>query len=161
MKNKSSNKKATTKEIAKEQPVTGPTAPLSMPGNLPGQQLVHEERFTGPMPPPNILAGYKNIDPSFPERMMKEFEANSSHIREMERLSLQSTVERDKRGQYMAFGLSLFLLLIVLFSLYLGNIVFAGVSGFFFFGFIIRAFLVKPGQNKQNQVENTNTDDKK
>ena len=61
----------------------------------------------------------------------------------------------------MAFGLSLFLLLIVLFSLYLGNIVFAGVSGFFFFGFIIRAFLVKPGQNKQNQVENTNTDDKK
>lgn len=156
MKNKNLNKKTTNKEVAKEQPIVGPAAPLSMPGAISGKQLIHEERFTGPVPPPNILAGYKNIDPTFPERMMKEFEANSSHIREMERLSLQSTIERDKRGQYMAFGLSVLLLSIVLLSLYLGNVVFAGVSGFFFFGFIIKAFLMKPGVDTQNQEENTN-----
>ena len=160
MKNKTSIKKQPAKEVVKEQPATGPTIPLSMPGPVAGKQVFHEERFTGPMPPPSILAGYRNIDPSFPERMMKEFEANSSHVREMERLSLQSTIERDKRGQYMAFGLSILLLSIVFLSLYLGNIFFAGVSGFFFFGFIIKAFLMKPDKNTQNQAEDKNANNK-
>lgn len=46
---------------------------------------LHAGIYQGPLPLPSIMEGYKNIDSSFPERIMKEFEKNSDHIIERER----------------------------------------------------------------------------
>lgn len=35
---------------------------------------LHAGIYQGPLPLPSIMEGYKNIDSSFPERIMKEFE---------------------------------------------------------------------------------------
>ena len=145
------NRKTKEKGLAKDQ-ATGPTIPLTNPRPKQGQQFIHQEIFNGPLPPPTILAGYRNIDPTLPERIIKEFEENSAHIREMEKLSTQSKIDSDKRGQYMAFALTIFLLLVVLLALYLGNITFAGVGFLAFFSFIITSFVKKP-QNKDKTKE--------
>ena len=59
------------------------------------------------------LIGYKNIDSSFPERIMKEFEKNSDHYRKGEERAQKYAIERDIRGQWMAFILSLCLMAII------------------------------------------------
>lgn len=112
--------------------------------------------YKGPVPPPNIMEGYKHIDPSFPERIMREFEKNSEHIRELEREGLNATVARDKRGQICGFILALGLFAIVMFCLYLGNITFAGFGAVAFFGTMIQAFL--PKNDKQNSKKNDKKD---
>lgn len=99
--------------------------------------------YQGPIPPPAIMEGYKNLDPSFPERIMQEFEKNSEHIRTMQETAQNADIENDKRGQYMAFFLTLLLLAIITFSLYLGNMTFAGIGGMVFIAWIIKSFNVK------------------
>lgn len=105
--------------------------------------------YQGPVPPPNIMEAYGRIDASFPERIMKEFEKNSEHIRDMEKSSLNEAVSRDKRGQCFGFILALGLLAVVLFSLFLGNITFAGVATLGFFGLMIPAFLPRKVEQKE------------
>jgi len=41
-------------------------------------------RYSGPIPPPLIFEGYKNVDPSFPERIMSDYEKRSEHARTMD-----------------------------------------------------------------------------
>ena len=106
--------------------------------------------YQGPVPPPNIMEAYGRIDASFPERIMQEFEKNSEHIRGMEKSALEFTVLRDKRGQYFGFVLALGLLAVVLVSLFLGNITFAGVAALGFFGLMIPAFLPKKLEKKDD-----------
>lgn len=110
--------------------------------------------YQGPIPPPVIMEGYKNLDPSFPERIMSEFEKNSEHIRVMQEKAQDAEIAKDRRGQWMAFILTLLLLGIIGFSLYLGNMTFAGVGGLVFVVWVIKSFNVKitkeNAQRKQN-----------
>jgi len=39
-------------------------------------------KYSGPLPPPGLLQGYGDIEKSFPERIMADFEKNSQHFRE-------------------------------------------------------------------------------
>lgn len=61
-------------------------------------------QYIGPLPPPAIMQGFREVDPSFPERIMAEFEKNSGHIREQEVKALQAQIQETKRGQYMAMA---------------------------------------------------------
>ncbi|MBM6834080.1 DUF2335 domain-containing protein [Megamonas hypermegale] len=115
---------------------------------------LHAGIYQGPLPLPSIMEGYKNIDPSFPERIMKEFEKNSEHYRKGEEQAQKYAIERDIRGQWMAFILTLCLMAIIFFALYLGNMTFAGVGGLVFIVWIIRTFNVRVGKptiNSKNQ----------
>lgn len=85
--------------------------------------------YQGPIPPPNIMAGYGEINPSFPERIMQEFEKNSEHIRNMNETALKGDISRDRIGQIFAFVLAAGLLGLVYYSLSLGNVTFAGLAG--------------------------------
>lgn len=98
-------------------------------------------KYAGPIPPPSLLRGYKDIDESLPNRIFTEFEKNSAHIREQERMALEASIKEKSHGQWMAFVVSMTLLAIMMYSLYTENYVFAGSSGVMYVGFIVVSFL--------------------
>lgn len=72
--------------------------------------------FSGPLPPPSILAGYDNILPGAAERILTIAESEADHQRSMERFHAQETFRERRRGQQcalsiavIAFGVSAFL----------------------------------------------------
>lgn len=67
----------------------------------------HARMHRGPLPDPETLAGYGQIDPSFPERIVKSFERQSEHRQEMERKLLDGSERRAGRGQLIGSGLVL------------------------------------------------------
>ena len=99
------------------------------------------EHYSAPIPHPTIMKGYAEIDASFPDRIFAEFEKNSEHFRKQEETGLIAKIDEVRRAQWMAFGIAMFLLGIVVVSLYLGNEFFAKASGLTFFVFIVNSFL--------------------
>lgn len=98
-------------------------------------------KYAGPIPPPSLLRGYKDIDESLPDRIFTEFEKNSAHIREQERMALKASIKEKSQGQWMAFIVSMTLLAIMMYSLYTENYVFAGSSGIMYVSFIVVSFI--------------------
>ena len=101
------------------------------------------EKYSGPLPHPSILQGYKQIEPDFPMKVVTEWERNSAHIREQEQKELDLQIKKELRGQWMAFIVSVLSLSIVLVSVLTGNIALAGVSALAAFALIAKAFLQK------------------
>ena len=101
------------------------------------------ETYSGPLPHPSILQGYKQIEPDFPMKVVNEWERNSAQIREQEQKELDLQIKKELRGQWMAFIVSVLSLSIVLVSVLTGNIAFAGVSALAVFALIAKAFLQK------------------
>lgn len=54
--------------------------------------------YSSPIPLPKILKGYKEVDPTFPERIMKEFEKNSEHARQQEQKALEAQIKESNRA---------------------------------------------------------------
>jgi uncharacterized membrane protein len=59
--------------------------------------------FSGPLPPPDILQKYKDIQPDFPERILKLTEQEAVHRREITRKALRLEAIETFLGQL--FGL--------------------------------------------------------
>lgn len=100
-----------------------------------------ELNYSGPLPHPAIMEGYKNIDSSMPERIMQQFEYDAEHVREQEKAALIAEIADTRRSQWMAFAIAMFIMIIVLASLLLGNMTFAGISGLTFIAYIAMSFL--------------------
>lgn len=65
------------------------------------------ETYVGPIPPPQTLAQFKDVDPTFPERIFKMAEAhNEANIREQNRLSW-AKVALPLMGQILTFLLGI------------------------------------------------------
>ena len=90
-----------------------------------------------------MMEKYKNIYADAPKIILQEFKENSEHIRQKELLEVQGTINRDRRGQRMAFVICMAILGVVFYSLYLGNITFAGLSGLGFIALIATGILKK------------------
>ena len=99
--------------------------------------------YKGPLPPPAILQGYKEINPAYADMIMQDFVKNSEHYRNAEMADLEAQIKESRMGQRMAFLLSLALLGIVALSVWLGNITFAGLSGGTFIVLLLVGFLKK------------------
>lgn len=83
---------------------------------------------SGPIPAPEILRGYDDIYPGAAQIIINDFQENSKHVRIMQENSLAAEIQRDKRGQWMAFWVLVLILVVVLYSLYLGNTTCAGIA---------------------------------
>ena len=104
---------------------------------------------SGPIPAPEILRGYDDIYPGAAQIIINDFQENSKHVRIMQENSLAAEIQRDKRGQWMAFWVLVLILVVVLYSLYLGNTTCAGIAGLAFIGMAAQSFL------KSGKAENT------
>lgn len=63
--------------------------------------------YAGPVPPPEIMAGYKQIDPSFPERFIAMAERQSSHRMALETTRLRNDGSGERTGLILGFILVL------------------------------------------------------
>ena len=61
--------------------------------------------FEGPLPHPEIFNRYSEIIPDAPERILKQFEADSEHIRNMQANALEAQKQDNKRVHWMAWSL--------------------------------------------------------
>ncbi len=91
-------------------------------------------QFKGPLPHPAIMSQYGQLIENAPERIMKVFEENAAHVREMEKAALVAEASSDKRSQWMAFTVLMSVIGIIAYALYSGNVFFVGVSAVAFIG---------------------------
>lgn len=73
------------------------------------QQTVEtkSELFAGPLPHPDTLMGYKEIDNTFPDRIMSMAEKDADHHRKMEERIIIENFNSNKRGMNFGFFLSI------------------------------------------------------
>lgn len=82
-----------------------------------------------PIPTPEQLEGYQRVLPDMPERILRQFEADSEHARNSQMKALQGDLDFDKRSQWMAFVIILMGLFITFLLAYLDKDVAAIVTG--------------------------------
>lgn len=64
-------------------------------------------QFTGPLPPPELFRLYGEVIPDAPERILRVFEEDSRHIREVQREVLHAQRIDNRRVHWMAYSLIL------------------------------------------------------
>lgn len=69
--------------------------------------LAYEQRlFVGPLPHPELLAGYERASPGSAERIIAMAEKQGDHRRAQEDRLLDANIASEKRGQLLAFLLA-------------------------------------------------------
>jgi uncharacterized membrane protein len=66
--------------------------------------------FSGPLPPPEILAGYEQIVPGAANRILTLLEHQTAHRQQLESVVIRGNVDAQKRGQWMAYSTGLMVL---------------------------------------------------
>ncbi|EFC9335580.1 TPA: DUF2335 domain-containing protein [Escherichia coli] len=88
--------------------------------------IVSQTYFRGPLPPPSMLREYDDIVEGAAERIMARSEKEQAHRHEMQKTTVTGTIKKDRRGQWMAYSITLLILLIATVFAWKGNTVFAG-----------------------------------
>lgn len=65
------------------------------------------QQFSSPIPPPEIMANYKAVDSTCPDRILMMSEKEQDHAHKINQVMLSSSISAEKRGQIFAFVLSL------------------------------------------------------
>lgn len=93
-----------------------------------GEVIVeHSAIWQGPLPPPAILEQFRQIVPDAPERIFRQWEAESDHRRSYEKSALAGEQSKIRRGQWFAFIFALAGLAVAGAAFYLGYPTGAGV----------------------------------
>ncbi|MFP3941314.1 MAG: DUF2335 domain-containing protein [Thermoanaerobaculia bacterium] len=67
-----------------------------------GALLISATRFSGPLPPPEVLSAYQEALPGSAERIIQMAEEQGTHRRQMESRELAAQIKSQTRGQYLA-----------------------------------------------------------
>ncbi len=104
-------------KLVKDKPVSkgellNPADPMDdgNDGNGKRRVLIATQEFTGPYPPPSILAEYKNIDPKLVDLIFQRAETEQSHRHKMESLHAEQfkrVVTQGFYGQCFAFVIAM------------------------------------------------------
>ena len=103
--------------------------PPNKPQPPPPALQVTTQQFSGPLPPPEVLAKYNAIIPNAAERILAMAEADISHLHTMETTAMQGAHRERFRGQLFAFGTTLLAFAVSAFALYHGHETAASVIG--------------------------------
>ena len=104
-------------------------------------QLLHG--FRGPLPPPDMMAQYAQVQPDLPERIMRLTESEAAHRHQMDVIALHAHNADFKRGQQYGLAAVVLVLIVVLVALLLGNPTVAGSIGTTTVGLVAIAFYRK------------------
>jgi len=107
-----------------------------------GKLVTATQEFAGPIPHPEIFRQYGLVVPDAPERILKVFELDSQHTRDMQKNILAAEVRRDLRAQWMSYSILLVSLGIMAYSVRYGNVV-SGFSGLATLILALRALFFK------------------
>lgn len=120
-------------------------------------------QFTGPLPPPEVLHGFKEIDSTFPERIVVMAERQSEHRQSMERTSLDAQIQRShsdvvtqRIGQSLGFLIACGFLGGAVFAAYIGHPTLAGVLGSTTVVSLVVIFVTGRGSHRQSTSKESN-----
>ena len=82
---------------------------------------MRQESFSGPLPPPAMLAEYDKVLPGGAERLVKMAESQIAHRQDIERTVIRSNARAQVLGQVFAFILSFCVICGGLFLIYQGE----------------------------------------
>lgn len=139
---------------------------MSNPPDLPQQRskadesrLVKLQGFSGPLPHPDILREYEAICPGCADRLIKAFEAEGNHRREIEKSMADSTVESARSqfkearlGQIFAFLISLAFLTAGSYTATNGHPWIGGIFGTMGLSSIVGAFIAGRSRPPQHDA---------
>lgn len=69
------------------------------------RQIIQQSKFQGPIPHPDIFRQYGEVVSDAPERILKVFEQDSLHAREIQIAALNAQKEDNRRVHWMAWSL--------------------------------------------------------
>lgn len=98
--------------------------------------------FSGPLPPPETLAGYDRIMPGLANRIVEMAEAYQKHQIGLERDQFKVATESGRRGQWLGFGVAFVGFAVTAYLGSLGQPVAAGVVAALDLGSIVTVFVV-------------------
>jgi uncharacterized membrane protein len=116
-----------------------------------GQNILHaivEQKFSGPIPHPDILAGYEKIVPGAAERIIQMAESEQKHRHCLENTALQADISEAKRGQILAFSIGSVVVAIGAYTAINGAPLGGGLIGGVGVAGLVSAFIL--GRNKKN-----------
>lgn len=134
-----------------------------------GEQVVFQQSvsFSSPIPPPQILQSYEDINPGLADRIIKMAEKESQHRHEMEKKMLDADIELNKTslahsarevmtGQCLGFAIGVIAITSGVFTVYIGH----PVSGTFFgtggvIGLVTAFIHGRKNIEKQQQITKT------
>lgn len=67
--------------------------------------VAQQTSYQGPIPPPALFKQYGEVVTDAPERILRQFELDSAHFREISKQALQGEIDHNGRAQWMAFAL--------------------------------------------------------
>ena len=88
--------------------------------------LVKRTVLSGPLPPPNMLREYKDVIENGAERIMQMTESEQEHRHKVTEAAVIGAIDKDQRGQWMAFAITIFILIIAVVFALRGEMWFAG-----------------------------------
>lgn len=112
--------------------------------------------FSGPLPHPDILKGYKEVDEEIPLKIVKMAEKDYYHQVEMEKTLIEENIKIEKRGMNFAFITALSCLILGVFLIYLGKDIYGLVALLPSIISVINSFLLKNKKDKDNKVKDNN-----
>ncbi len=103
------SKKKRSNPIAQKEASVQPIEPkpVGVKDELRGLIQSFEVEYRGPLPPPGMLEQYNRLIPNGAERIMKQFEEQSSHRRDLERRVIRSDIVARYLGMGAAFIIGL------------------------------------------------------
>jgi len=91
--------------------------------------LAIEKRFSGPLPPPEILKQYDQIVPGSAKIIIEDFKAQGAHRRALETKIIPVAYDQSSRGQIFALIIGILGLGSAVFTAYLGETIVACLLG--------------------------------
>lgn len=76
-----------------------------LPESRIAQLVAQTTSFSGPLPHPEIFNRYAEVIPDAPERILKVFEDDSKHARDITTLALEVQRDDNRRAHWMAWSL--------------------------------------------------------
>lgn len=81
-------------------------------------EISNSELFTGPLPHPDILKGYEEVDESFPDRIFKLTEKDQEHRSDLENYVVRENFKLNNLGMWFALTIVILSMLAGTFLLY-------------------------------------------
>lgn len=73
-------------------------------------RAIRQESFSGPLPHPELMSKYEQIQPGFAERIISMAEHQQDHRIDCERKIIDGSMSETRRGQWLGFSVALLFL---------------------------------------------------
>jgi uncharacterized membrane protein len=114
---------------------------------------IQAEYFSGPLPPPSLLARYNDLIPNGAERILAMAERQSAHRESMEAQVVTGNLAIQKQGAYLAFILSLVIILGGIFLMCMGKDAYGFASIVTSIAGLASAFIYSKHEQRKERTE--------